>query len=61
VSNYESDVAAGTVWGAVNAVTEYVDHQQRRRSDETRLSAIWLGEGDRLKQDAYRQALALAT
>lgn len=44
--------ARETGWGWLNAVTEYVDHHARARSDENRLvSALW-GPGDDLKNKA---------
>lgn len=44
--------AKGTSWGLLNAVTEYVDHEQGR-SNDTRLANAWFGRGDVLKQDAF--------
>ena len=52
--------ANGTAWGVVNAVTEYVDHWKRARSQDTRMSGAWFGEGARLKQAAWDTALELA-
>lgn len=41
--------AAGTEWGWLNSVTEYVDHHAKARNDENRaVSALW-GAGERLK------------
>jgi phage/plasmid-like protein (TIGR03299 family) len=54
-SNFET--AHDTAWGWLNAVTEYVDHHSRTRSEENRqASALW-GQGDALKA----KALALVT
>jgi phage/plasmid-like protein (TIGR03299 family) len=52
--------AAGTAWGLVNSVTEYVDHHRRARSDDHRLDAAWFGQGAALKQKAWDEALKLA-
>jgi phage/plasmid-like protein (TIGR03299 family) len=60
IANFQADQAAGTAWGALNAVTEYVDHQQRRNSAESRFSAAVLGDGARVKAEAFRQAMSLA-
>ena len=51
--------AAGTAWGLVNSVTEFVDHHRRTRSDDHRLDAAWFGQGATLKQKAWEEALRL--
>jgi len=51
--------ASGTAWGLVNSITEYVDHQRRARSDDTRRDAAWFGAGATLKQKAWDEALRL--
>ncbi|VVE41918.1 DUF932 domain-containing protein [Pandoraea cepalis] len=51
--------AAGTAWGLVNAITEYVDHHRRARSDDHRLDAAWFGAGADIKQKAWDEALKL--
>jgi phage/plasmid-like protein (TIGR03299 family) len=53
--------AKGTAWGLLNAVTEFVDHERRARSQEYRLDSAWFGQGAVLKQRALEQALQLAT
>lgn len=50
--------ARGTVWGLLNAVTEYVDHQYRARSDENRLNSAWFGAGKALKDRAFAMLAA---
>lgn len=57
----ELSSAKGTVWGLLNAVTEYVDHERRARSQEYRLDSAWFGHGATLKQRALDQALQLAS
>jgi hypothetical protein len=52
--------AKGTAWGLLNAVTEFVDHERRARSQEYRLDSAWFGQGATLKQRALDQALQLA-
>jgi uncharacterized protein DUF932 len=50
-------MAKGTLWGAYNAVTEYVDHYRGARVDETqRLKSMWFGAGERIKKHAFRIA-----
>lgn len=51
--------AKGTAWGLLNAVTEYVDHERRARSQDYRLDSAWFGHGATVKQRALEQALEL--
>ena len=51
--------AAGTAWGLLNSVTEFVDHQRRARSEDHRRDAAWFGQGASLKQKAWDEALKL--
>jgi phage/plasmid-like protein (TIGR03299 family) len=57
-SNLQS--ANGTVWGLVNGVTQYTDHERRARSQDYRLDSAWFGAGAAIKQKALEQAIALA-
>lgn len=54
-----SDLAgvAGTAWGWLNAVTEYVDHRSPTRTEENRFNKSLFGKHDRLKQRAEELAL----
>lgn len=52
--------ANGTAWGLVNAVTEYVDHSRRARSQDYRLDSAWFGQGAAIKGKALTEALKLA-
>jgi hypothetical protein len=45
----------------LNAVTEFVDHEKRARSQENRLDSAWFGQGAALKQRALDYALQMAT
>lgn len=49
----------GTAWGVLNAMTEYVDHHRRARSQDYRLDSAWFGQGSQLKQRALDTALTL--
>lgn len=49
----------GTAWGLLNAVTEYVDHERRARSSESRIDSGWFGAGAVIKQRALDSALQL--
>ncbi len=51
--------ASGTAWGAVQAVTEFVDHHRRARSPDHRQDSAWFGTGNVLKQKAWDEALRL--
>ena len=53
----ELAAAQGTAWGLLNAVTEFVDHERRARSQEYRLDSSWFGQGANLKQRSLVQAL----
>lgn len=55
-SNLKS--ADGTAWGLVNAVTEYVDHQASRNTNN-RFRSAQFGAGATMKTDAFTKALAL--
>lgn len=51
--------SAGTAWGLLNSVTEFVDHHRRARSGDHRRDAAWFGQGASLKQKAWDEALRL--
>ncbi|AJY51527.1 DUF932 domain-containing protein [Halomonas sp. KO116] len=53
--------AKDTAWGLLNAVTEYVDHDKRARSNDTRMDSAWFGQGAQLKQEALDAALQLVS
>ncbi len=55
-----AETARGTLWGAYNAVTEYVDHYRHAKGDESvRLKSMWFGSGERIKKNAFRTAIAM--
>ena len=55
-----AEMAGGTLWGAYNAVVEYVDHYRlESRTDSMRLKSIWYGSGDAIKKKAYRSAVEM--
>lgn len=57
----EMQSAKQTAWGLLNAVTEYVDHERRARSQDHRLESAWFGQGASVKQRALDQALDLVS
>ena len=46
-----------TLWGALNAVTAYVDHVQVFNDDK--YAQIMFGKGDQLKKTAYNLAFEM--
>ncbi len=50
-----------SAWGLLNAVTEFVDHEKRARSQDNRLDSAWFGQGAAIKQRALEVALQMAT
>jgi len=68
ISNYDNERnslpgIAGTKWAAFNAVTEYIDHNQKYRGDtrtrqENRFDNLILGKGDEIKEYALQYLLA---
>jgi hypothetical protein len=51
--------ANGTAWGLLNAVTQFVDHERKAKSQDYRLDSAWFGQGANLKQRALDHALQL--
>ena len=51
--------AKGTAFGLLNAVTEFVDHERRARTNDHRLESAWFGQGASLKEKALEQALVM--
>ncbi len=49
----------GTLWAAYNGVTQYLAYDRGRNAD-TRLSALWWGEGANINRKALEAALAMA-
>lgn len=53
------DAINGTMWGLLNATTQYVDHEKGRMNDN-RLNAAWFGPGAQIKDKAYELAMKVA-
>ena len=49
----------GTLWGAVNAITEHCDHHRKTRTPDNRLNSAWFGDMATLKNRAFSEALKL--
>jgi phage/plasmid-like protein (TIGR03299 family) len=54
-----ADKAYGTLWGVLNGVTEFVDHEGRQRIKDSALWGSWFGKGANLKQAAFNKAVSL--
>jgi len=54
-----AELSKGTVWGAYNAVTEYLSYNAGRTADN-RLNSLWFGVNDTLNSVAFNEALKLA-
>lgn len=50
----------GSMWGAYNAVTEYLTHE-RGKSEDTRLDSGWFGQGAAINRRALGVALDMAS
>ena len=53
------DGTAGTAYGWLNAVTEYVDHEGRARTADRRIDSAWFGDGAKIKERAREMALEM--
>jgi len=54
------DGVRGTLWGAYNAVTEFVDHRKNYRNIDTQVeNVLFSGTGQAIKQRAFDVALEL--
>jgi len=49
----------GTAWGALNCVTEYVDHHAGQKAADKRMSDAWFGWGNSVKNAAASKLLEL--
>jgi phage/plasmid-like protein (TIGR03299 family) len=52
--------AKGTVWGAFNCVTEFVDHHRATQTWDARFSAAHFGGFAKVKENAWDQAMMIA-
>lgn len=49
--------ANGTVWGALNAVTQYADHERNTRTVASRINSAWFGGMSNVKDKAWQEAI----
>jgi len=54
-----ADMARGTLWGAVNAITHFTTHNSGDQA-ENRFASVTLGTNSKLNQKAYDLALTIA-
>lgn len=45
-----------TLWGAVNAVTEFIDHHRQCKTMDARIDRAWFGDGATIKNRAWEEA-----
>lgn len=50
---------SGTVYGLLNGVTRYLDHDSTARKVDALVDRNWLGAGRKIKEHAYNEALKL--
>lgn len=51
--------ASGTIWGALNAVTNWVDFHAKERKVGGRVASAWYGAGKELKGKAFKAAMSM--
>ena len=56
--NLES--ANGTLWGAVNCITEWSDHCRPTKTLDSRIDRAWFGDSGKIKDRAWEEAILLA-
>lgn len=47
----------GSMWAALNGVTELIDHKVTKQSHDRKLNTVWFGDGAVVKAKAYNRAL----
>jgi phage/plasmid-like protein (TIGR03299 family) len=57
----ELSSAKDTVFGLLNAITEFVDHERRAKNSDYRLDSAWFGTGAGLKNEALKHAITLVS
>lgn len=55
-----AEMSRGTLWGAVNAVTEYVDHHSTIKNGKY-IDSVWFGAGNDFKNKAFSLAMKMAS
>lgn len=53
-----AELAGRTVYGAYNAVTHYLDHVRGGDDNDKRLNSTWFGQGAKVRDEAFRLAVA---
>ena len=51
--------AKGTVWGALNAVSEYSDHRRATKTEDARIDSAWFGAYNGFKNVAWDEAMLM--
>ena len=55
----KNKAVAGSLWAAYNGVIEFLDHQKPYRDRWHRLSSLWFGDEQKIKQRALDEATAM--
>lgn len=55
----ELPTARGTVWGAYNAITNWLDHTKTVKVESNRLANSWFGGGANIRDRAFSSAVSL--
>jgi len=53
-----ADLAKSTVWGLVNATTNYIDHKRSNGTDAS-IKSSWFGSGANYRKQAFEKAMQL--
>jgi len=52
----------GTLWSALNSVTEYVDHYRSHKdTNDDKLKNVWFGQGAKIKNRAFEVATSMTS
>lgn len=50
---------SGSLWAALNGVTELIDHKITKQSNNRKLNSVWFGDGAVIKGKAYKAAVEM--
>lgn len=47
----------GSLWAALNGVTEFVDHRVTKQSQDRKVNSVWMGDGAKVKEKSFSVAM----